>query len=229
MKRIFEIDNKNEIKLEVDGFDCAPILIGTEQSDGITSLEKLSEFKGCNLQVKSVNVKKSDSEILEVKTYYTVANAKEKKYNNDIVNNFERAEKTKMIVEVCLGEKEYKRYIQLEYPSTLNFVEISKRVHLDIFKILSNSKEKDLSEETIDLIMYDKDGFEKKYNATPSSILSFILSVRIIDTTNNKLTETVSKKARNAFQLMKDDGKSKMEAISNIKESVINMLSLKRA
>ena len=40
MERIFEFDNKNEVKLIVDGFDKAPILMGSEQSNGIIELEK---------------------------------------------------------------------------------------------------------------------------------------------------------------------------------------------
>ena len=84
MERIFEFDNKNEVKLSVEGFDKAPILMGSEQSNGIIELENLTKFQGCNISVRSVNIKDENNEVTELRTYYTIVEAKEKKYNNDI-------------------------------------------------------------------------------------------------------------------------------------------------
>lgn len=220
------MENNSEVKLNVEGFDRVPILIGTEQSDGVTSLEKLCEFQNCKLNVKSVNVKKGEGEVLEVKTYYTVAEAKEKQYNNEIVNFIERKDSSNMTVEVCLGDLDNKRYLKIEYPSTLNFLEMSKRIHLDVYKELAKVGN---NEDKVNLVLYDKDGFEKNYEVTASDILKYIVSVRIIEINNQKISETISKKARDAFSIFKEDGKNKIESISNIKDSIVKMLTLKKA
>lgn len=236
MDRIFKFDNKNEIKLSVDGFDCAPILIGKEQSDGDVSLEKLSQFQGCNLSIKSANIKNSDNEIIELKTYYTVVKAEHKKYDNPIVDNFERNENSKMRVEVCLGEKDNKRFIILEYPTVLNLIDVTKKIPSDIFKELhknnhSKNAESDdnfSSNDIVNLTLYDKDGFESTRSVAVSEISKYILSIRIIETTNNTVRETVSKKTKEVFQLFKEDSKSKIEVISNFTTSVVKLLSPKK-
>ena len=222
------MENNSEVKLDVEGFDRVPILIGTEQSDGVSSLEKLCEFQDCKLNVKSVNVKKGEDEVLEIKTYYTVAIAKDKQYDNKIVEVFERKENSNMIVEVCLGDLDNKRYMKIEYPSTLNFLEVSKRIHLDLYKELSKKSLKEDSDK-VNLVLYDKDGFEKTYEASASDLLKYIISIRIIEINNQKISETISKKARDAFSMFKEDGKNKIESISNIKDSIVKMLSLKKA
>lgn len=229
MNRIFEFDNKNEIKLKVEGFDCVPILIGSEQSDGDKALDNLSDFHGCNLKMKSVNVKNPENEIIEVKTYYTVVNARENKYNKSIVENFERKENSNMTVEICLGEKELKRYFHLQYPSTYSLLEVTKRVPGDIFKQLIGSNDSSEQQENIELILYDKDGFENRREVNMSRISDLILSVRVVYTSDIKVVENVSRKAKEAFQMLKDDGKNKIEVISNLKSTVIKMLSLKKA
>ena len=229
MNRIFEFDNKNKIELKVEGFDCAPILIGSEQSDGSKALDNLSDFQGCNLKMKSVNVKNTENEITEIKTYYTVVNARENKYNKSIIENFNKREDVTMTVEVCLGEKELKRYFHLQYPSTYSLLEVIKRVPGDIFKQLLRVNDSSEQTENVELILYDKEGFENRREVNMSRILDLILSVRIVHTTDIKVTERVSRKAKEAFQMLKDDGKNKIEVISNLKATIIKMISLKKA
>ena len=200
MNRIFEFDNKNEIKLKVEGFDCAPILIGSEQSDGEKALDNLSDFQGCNLKMKSVNVKNPENEIIEIKTYYTVVNARENKYNQPTVENFKRRENSNMTVEVCIGEEKLKRYFHLQYPSTYSLLEVTKRVPGDIFKQLSESTNVSEEKESVELILYDEDGFENRREVNMSKILDLILSVRIVYTTDIKVVESVSRKAKEAFR-----------------------------
>lgn len=233
MDRIFEFDNKNEIKLNVEGFDVAPILIGTEQSNGIVSLENLSNFHQCNVSVKSVNIKDENNEVVELKTYYTVVMAKDKKYNNEIVDNLERKENSKLKIEVCLGIEDCKRYIILDYPSTDNLVNITKELPSKIAKMFTvkESTESD-SDETpnniISITFYDKSGFEITKAVTISEIAEYILSVRIIDVANNNVKEVVSKKAQDVFNMIKENGKNNVEIISDFTSSVIKLLSLKK-
>ena len=121
--RIFRIDNKKEVKLNIDGFDKAPILIGKEQSNGEMSFNNLSNFEGCNLSIKSVNIKNDIGEVIELKTYYTVAEAKEKKYNNEIIEKMTEKDKNKdLFVEVCIGIDTNKRYFILTYSSIYLYI-----------------------------------------------------------------------------------------------------------
>lgn len=233
MDRIFEFDNKNEIKLSVEGFDSAPILIGTEQSNGVVSLENLSNFQKCNISVKSVNIKDENEEVIELKTYYTVVTAKDKKYNNEIIDNLERKENSKLIVEVCLGIEEYKRYVILEYPSTENLVTITKDLPSKIAKMFSVKEkiESDSDEalnNIISITLYDKSGFETTKTVSIAEIAEYILSIRIINTTNDTVKEVVSKKAQEVFKMIKENGKNNVEVISDFTSSVIKMLSLKK-
>lgn len=233
MDRIFEFDNKNEIKLSVEGFDSAPILIGTEQSNGVVSLENLSNFQKCNISVKSVNIKDEKEEVTELKTYYTVVTAKDKKYNNEIIDSLERKENSKLIVEVCLGIEEYKRYVILEYPSTENLVSITKELPSKIAKMFTvKEKTQSDSDETlnniISITLYDKSGFETTKTVTISEIAEYILSVRIIGVTNDSVKEVVSKKAHEVFKMIKENGKNNVEVISDFTSSVMKMLSLKK-
>lgn len=233
MDRIFEFDNKNEIKLSVEGFDVAPILIGTEQSNGVVSLENLSNFQECTISVKSVNIKDENNDVTELKTYYTVVKAKDKKYNNEIIDNLERKENSKLMVEVCIGIGEYKRYIILDYPSTENLVNITKDLPSKIAKMFTiKDKTQSDSDEAlkniISITLYDKSGFEMTKTVTISEITEHILSVRIINTTDDSVKEVVSKKAQDVFKMIKENGKNNVEIISDFTSSVMKMMSLKR-
>lgn len=233
MYRIFEFDNKNEIKLNVEGFDSVPILIGTEQSNGVVSLENLNSFQNCNISVKTVNIKNENEEIVELKTYYTVVTAKDKKYNNEIIDKLKRKENSKIVVEVCLGVEEYKRYIILEYASTENIINITKRLPSDIFKMFSvKEKVKSDSDETlsntVDIKLYDKSGFEAVKSVSISEISDYVLSVRIIDTVNGTFKEVVSKKAQDVYKMIKENGRNNVEVISDLASSVVKMISLKK-
>lgn len=233
MDRIFEFDNKNEIKLSVEGFDVAPILIGTEQSNGVVSLENLSNFQECTISVKSVNIKDENNDVTELKTYYTVVKAKDKKYNNEIIDNLERKENSKLMVEVCIGIGEYKRYIILDYPSTENLVNITKDLPSKIAKMFTiKDKTQSDSDEAlkniISITLYDKSGFEMAKTVTISEITEHILSVRIINTTDDSVKEVVSKKAQDVFKMIKENGKNNVEIISDFTSSVMKMMSLKR-
>ena len=233
MYRIFEFDNKNEIKLNVEGFDSVPILIGTEQSNGVVSLENLNSFQNCNISVKTVNIKNENEGIVELKTYYTVVTAKDKKYNNEIIDKLKRKENSKIVVEVCLGVEEYKRYIILEYASTENIINITKRLPSDIFKMFSvKEKVKSDSDETlsntVDIKLYDKSGFEAVKSVSISEISDYVLSVRIIDTVNGTFKEVVSKKAQDVYKMIKENGRNNVEVISDLASSVVKMISLKK-
>ena len=237
MERIFEFDNKNEVKLTVEGFDKAPILMGSEQSNGIVELENLTKFQGCNISVRSVNIKEGKDEVTELRTYYTVVEAKEKKYNNDIIDVIERKEDSKILVEVCLGVGEYKRFVILERPSIESLVDITKQLPSEISKMFS-VKKKDLDKlssdsektsNTIEIVFYDKNGFEIVKTVSIAEISSYILSVRIIGSEDDTVKETVSKKANEVFKRIKENGRNNIEVISNFTSSVMKMVSLKRA
>lgn len=237
MERIFEFDNKNEVKLSVEGFDKAPILMGSEQSNGIIELENLTKFQGCNISVRSVNIKDENNEVTELRTYYTIVEAKEKKYNNDIIDVINRKEDSKILVEVCLGIGEYKRFIILERPSTESLVDITKQLPSEISKMFS-VKRKDLDEihsdsdkalNSIEIILYDRNGFEINKSVSISEISNYILSVRIIGSEDDTIKDTVSKKANEVFKRIKENGRNNIEVISNFTSSVMKMVSLKRA
>lgn len=237
--RLFNIDNKKEVKLNIDGFDKAPILIGKEQSDGEMSFNNLSNFQGCNLSIKTVNIKNDNGDVIELKTYYTVAEAKEKKYNNEIIESIERSEDGKIFVEVCIGIENNKRYIILPYSSMLNMVDIVKTIPSEIHKMFiqkediidgenGQSSEESKIKDYIELVLYDKDGFETKYDVKISEIANCILSVRIIGSATDKKKDSVSKKAQEAFKILKEDGKNKIEAISDFTSLIMKMLSFKK-
>ena len=234
MSRIFEFDNKNEIKLELEGFDRAPILIGNEKSTGEVSLENLSKFAGCNLSMKSVNVKNELGEVVELKTYYTVAQAADNMYNNDIIHSLKREDDAILVVEVCLGKGEYKRYEILEYPCTYNMIEISKKASLDIYNKFVKKQEDDNEDSGNDvnryakITFYDVDGFESVFNMRLSDVSDSILSIRIVASSNENKSNKVSRKAKKVFQTLKQDGKNKVESISNYTSTVIKALSLKK-
>lgn len=237
MERIFEFDNKNEVKLSVEGFDKAPILMGSEQSNGIIELENLTKFQGCNISVRSVNIKDENNEVTELRTYYTIVEAKEKKYNNDIIDVINRKEDSKILVEVCLGIGEYKRFIILERPSTESLVDITKQLPSEISKMFS-VKRKDLDKmhsdsdkalNSIEIILYDRNGFEINKSVSISEISNYILSVRIIGSEDDTIKDTVSKKANDVFKRIKENGRNNIEVISNFTSSVMKMVSLKRA
>lgn len=237
MERIFEFDNKNEVKLSVEGFDKAPILMGSEQSNGIIELENLTKFQGCNISVRSVNIKDENNEVTELRTYYTIVEAKEKKYNNDIIDVINRKEDSKILVEVCLGIGEYKRFIILERQSTESLVDITKQLPSEISKMFS-VKRKDLDEmhsdsdkalNSIEIILYDRNGFEINKSVSISEISNYILSVRIIGSEDDTIKDTVSKKANEVFKRIKENGRNNIEVISNFTSSVMKMVSLKRA
>lgn len=237
MERIFEFDNKNEVKLSVEGFDKAPILMGSEQSNGIIELENLTKFQGCNISVRSVNIKDENNEVTELRTYYTIVEAKEKKYNNDIIDVINRKEDSKILVEVCLGIGEYKRFIILERPSTESLVDITKQLPSEISKMFS-VKRKDLDKmhsdsdkalNSIEIILYDRNGFEINKSVSISEISNYILSVRIIGSEDDTIKDTVSKKANDVFKRIKENGRNNIEVISNFTSSIMKMVSLKRA
>ena len=237
MERIFEFDNKNEVKLSVEGFDKAPILMGSEQSNGIIELENLTKFQGCNISVRSVNIKDENNEVTELRTYYTVVEAKEKKYNNDIIDVINRKEDSKMLVEVCLGIGEYKRFVILERPSTESLVDVTKQLPSEISKMFL-VKRKDLDKihsdsdktlNSIEIVLYDRNGFEINKSVSISEISNYILSVRIIGTEDDTIKDTVSKKANDVFKRIKENGRNNIEVISNFTSSVMKMVSLKRA
>lgn len=237
MERIFEFDNKNEVKLSVEGFDKAPILMGSEQSNGIIELENLTKFQGCNISVRSVNIKDENNEVTELRTYYTIVEAKEKKYNNDIIDVINRKEDSKILVEVCLGIGEYKRFVILERPSTESLVDITKQLPSEISKMFS-VKRKDLDKihsdsdkalNSIEIILYDRNGFEINKSVSISEISNYILSVRIIGSEDDTIKDTVSKKANDVFKRIKENGRNNIEVISNFTSSIMKMVSLKRA
>ena len=235
MERIFEFDNKNEVKLTVEGFDKAPILMGSEQSNGIIELENLTKFQGCNISVRSVNIKDGNNEITELRTYYTVVEAKEKRYNNDIVEIMDRKEDSKMFVEICLGIGEYKRFVIIERPITDNLVDITKQLPSEISKMFS-IRRKDLdkmhsdSDKTfneIEITLYDRNGFEITKTVSISEVANYILSVRIVGTQDDTVKDVVSKKANDVFKRIKENGRNNIEVISNFTSSVMKMVSLK--
>lgn len=230
MDRIFEFDNKNEIKLEVDGFDKAPILIGTEHSNGKVSLENLENFQGCNIYMKVANIKDESDEVSELKTYYTVVDAKTKKYNNDIIEKINKKESSKIHVEVCLGIDECKRYLILEYASTENLVSISKQLPNQLYKMFLCKEENntDTVSNRAKITFYDTSGFEVDKVVSVSDISEYILSVRIIGSNTNTIKDNVSQKAQNVYKAIKKNGKNTAEVISNFTSSVVKILSLKK-
>lgn len=233
MNRIFEFDNKKEVKLSVEGFDRAPILMGSEYSNGATELENLNNFHGCSLFVKSVNVKDENNEVVGLKTYYTVVQAKEKKYDNKIIDVIERKDNSKLVVEVCLGVNEYKRFIILEYPSSENMLSITKQLPSEISKIFSSKEKKSKSDtetpvNNINITLYDNNGFEMTKSVLISEIADYIISVRVIDTIDNSVKEVVSQRAQDMFKRIKESGKNNVEVISNFTSSVMKMISVKK-
>lgn len=229
MNRIFEFNNKNEIELNVEGFDKAPILIGSEQSNGLVSIDNLSQFNNCNVLVKSINIKDENDDVIELKTYYTLAVAKDKVYNNDIISDFEKNEDSKIKVEVCLGFKKYKRYIILEYSAVENLVTITKTLSSKLTTMFATKNDKDNYSNEIKVVFYDEDGFETEEFISPTKIEDYILSVRIIDTVKNDVKDSTLIKAQKIFSLIKDNGKNSIESIANFSSAVMKMVLLKKA
>ena len=82
---------------------------------------------------------------------------------------------------------------------------------------------------SIEIILYDRNGFEINKSVSISEISNYILSVRIIGSEDDTIKDTVSKKANEVFKRIKENGRNNIEVISNFTSSVMKMVSLKRA
>lgn len=227
MDRIFKFDNKKKIKLNVEGFDKAPILIGTEQSNGISSLENLSNFNNCNISIKSVNIKDCNEDVVELKTYYTLVVAEDKKYNNNIIYNLEKEKECKLIIEVCLGFKTYKRFILLEVSSNENMLTITNDLPNKIIEMFTDIKETE-ENESVNIVFYDENGFEIEQKILYKDIPEYIESVRIIDSQDYNIKENATKRTQSFFESIKETGKNSTENISKFTTIITKFMILNK-
>lgn len=222
MKRNFSLENGREIKLDVQGFDAVPVLVGTETSAGESSLKNLNRFNNCRIATKYTNIKDAKHGVVQLKTFYTVAKPKNPLYNNPIIENTEKNKTDMQTIEVCLGTLHYKRFVKLEYLSTLSLVEITDRICADILEALNGTKkdfESEPVENNISIALYDEDGFEFMFDLNPSNIASYILSVRIINSDKSTSAEKINSKAKRIFEILKSDfTKKKVDIIANISQ-----------